>query len=80
MLAWQSRRLEFSDTPLGEMVAEFNRYNRHKLVVVDPDLAAKRFGGSFRPGDWAGFVRILHDNFGLSAEETEDQTLLRAAR
>ena len=78
-LAWQDGRLDFFDTPLGEMVAEFNRYNRHQLAIVDPELAALRFGGAFRPDDRAGFVRALRQNFGVQVEERENQTLLRRA-
>lgn len=78
-LAWQGGRLDFSDTALGEMVAEFNRYNRRKLVVPDAELAATRFGGSFRPDDRAGFVRILRENFGIVAEERAGETVLHAA-
>ena len=78
-LAWQGGRLDFSDTALGEMVSEFNRYNRRKLVVPDAELAATRFGGSFRPDDRAGFVRILRENFGIVAEERNGETVLHAA-
>ena len=78
-LAWQERRLDFSDTPLGEMVAEFNRYNRHQLAVPDPALAALRFGGSFRPDDRVGFVRMLRENFRIHADQHGDATVLRAA-
>jgi transmembrane sensor len=80
LLAWQGRRLDFSDTPLAEMAAEFNRYNRHQLVIVDENLAAMRFGGSFRPDDRAGFVRMLQEHFGVRAEERKNQTILRGAR
>lgn len=78
-LAWQDGRLDFFDTPLGEMVAEFNRYNRHQLTIADPVLAGVRFGGAFRPDDRAGFVRALRQNFGVQVEERENQTLLRPA-
>lgn len=78
-LAWQSRRLEFSNTPLEEMVAEFNRYHRRPLRIADSSLAELQFGGSFRPEDRAGFVRMLQDNFGILAEESGDATVLRAA-
>jgi transmembrane sensor len=78
-LAWQGGRLNFSDAPLAEMVAEFNRYNRHKLVVPDDTLAAMRFGGSFRPDDRTGFVRMLRENFGIVAAESGEQTILRSA-
>jgi transmembrane sensor len=78
-LAWQDRRLEFSDTTLGEVTAEFNRYNRRKLIITDAELAAMRFGGSFRPDDRVGFVRMLRENFGIVAEEHRDETRLRTA-
>ncbi len=77
-LAWQQNRLEFESAPLAEIVAQFNRFNRHQLVIVDPALAQQRFGGAFKPQDHAGLVRMLRQNFGLVAEETEHTTLLRA--
>lgn len=77
-LAWQERRLEFELATLGEIAAEFNRYNHHQLVIGDPDLAQKRFGGSFRPDDLAGFVRMLQQNFGVAVDETERATVLRS--
>jgi transmembrane sensor len=48
-LAWQERRLMFEATPLAEVVAEFNRYIRHRLVIEDATLGAERFGGTFHP-------------------------------
>lgn len=77
-LAWQERRLDFELAPLGEIVEEFNRYNRHQLVISDPVLARQRFGGSFRSDDPAGFVRMLRENYGIAVEETETATVLRA--
>lgn len=79
-LAWQEHRLDFELATLDEITAEFNRYSRHKLVIMDPALAAKRFGGSFKPDDQAGFVRMLQDNFGVQVEESESATVLRSAR
>jgi transmembrane sensor len=78
VLAWQTRRLDFDATPLAEMVAEFNRYNRHKLVVADPRLNAQRFGGSFPAGDAETFVRMLETNFNVVAERRGEETWLRS--
>ncbi len=78
-LAWQERRLDFELAPLGEIVSEFNRYNRHKLVIGDPALAQQRYGGSFKPDDQAGFVRMLRENYGVVVEETETSTVLRSS-
>ena len=76
-LAWQARRLDFDSVPLADIVAEFNRYNRHQLVVVDAQLETRRFGGSFPAGDHATLVRMLETNFHVAAERRGDETWLR---
>ena len=76
-LAWHSRQLEFSNEPLVNIAAEFNRYNQHRMVIDDPELGAKRFGGKFPADDFAAFVRVLELNFGVVAERRENETLLR---
>jgi transmembrane sensor len=79
-LAWRERRLEFVAVPLAEIVTEFNRYNRSRLAVDDPVLAARRFGGSFRADEPETFVRLLETRFGIRTERRGDATVLRAAR
>lgn len=76
-LAWRTQRLEFEDEPLAVVVAEFNRYNRHKLVIADPRLAAQRFGGKFRPDGYEGLIRLLESSFGVTAERKPGETVLR---
>jgi transmembrane sensor len=76
-LAWQDRRLEFESTPFTEVVAEFNRHNHHKLIIADPRLAERCFGGSFSAGNAEAFVRLLEIRFGVKAERRENETLLR---
>jgi transmembrane sensor len=77
--SWQSGRLEFVTTPLASIVDEFNRYNRHKLVIADPRLAARRFGGTFSAGDHEELVRVLEADFGVVAERGATTTELRLA-
>jgi len=79
-LAWQEGRLEFFDTPLSEVVAEFNRYNRHKLVITDPELAAQRFGGGFASHEAEPLLELLEQSFGVVTEVRGSETLLRRAR
>jgi transmembrane sensor len=79
-LAWQERRLEFESLPLGEVVAEFNRYNLTKLVIADPRLGAQKFSGSFRAEGYAPFVRLLEQNFGVVAVREGDDLVLRRAQ
>jgi transmembrane sensor len=78
-LAWQQRRLEFDRMPLSEVVAEFNRHNRHQLVIADPGLAAQSFGGGFSSQGFDAFVEILEQSFGVKAERRENVTILRKA-
>ncbi len=79
-LAWQERRLEFEARPLGEVVAEFNRYNRTKLVIADPRLGAQKFSGSFRAEGYEPFVRLLEQSFGVAAVREGDDIVLRRAQ
>ncbi len=76
-LAWREQRLEFADSPLAEVIAEFNRYNAHKLVIADPRLMQQRFGGKFRPDGYEGLVRMLESSFGVQVERRDGETLLR---
>lgn len=78
-LAWRHQQLQFSTETLAEVVAEFNRYNRHQLVIDDQRLATKRFGGTFPSDDCTGFVELLEREFGVIAERHPDQTFLRLA-
>jgi transmembrane sensor len=79
VLAWHDRQLEFSEEPLANIAAEFNRYNEHRLVVDDPTLATQRFGGKFSANDFATLVHLLEANFGVIVERRENETVLRRA-
>lgn len=79
-LAWQEGRLEFSDTTLAEVVAEFNRYNRHQIVITDPELAARRFGGAFASHQSEPFLELLEQSFGVVAISRGDKTEIRLGK
>jgi transmembrane sensor len=79
-LGWQSPRLQFHETPLIDAVAEFNRLNRHQLVLGDPSLGALRIGGTFRPDNVEGFIRLLQTTLDLrGVPGGEDRTVIRGA-
>jgi transmembrane sensor len=79
-LAWRERRLKFAATPLGDVVAEFNRYNSHQLVIADPALAAEPFGGAFAPNGYEALVELLQESFGVVADRRASQTILQKRR
>ena len=77
MLSWRGGFLSFRDTPLAEAAAEFNRYNRRQIVVVDDAIAAIPIGGNFRWSNTDAFVRLLEQGFGVRAERRGDEIVLR---
>lgn len=78
VLAWQRRVADFSDTPLAEVAARFNRHNALQLAVADPVLGARRIGGIFALDDVEAFVRLLERDGIIRAERNGDTLLLRA--
>lgn len=78
LLAWQRRVADFSDTPLAEAVARFNRHNVLQLVIADPALGARRIGGMFALDDVEAFVRLLERDGFFRTERTGDLVQLRA--
>lgn len=78
-LAWQGLRLEFIAMPLGDVAADFNRYNRRKLVVPDAATAAILVGGNFRADNVEAFVRLLALSFNVAAYPQGDEIILRQA-
>lgn len=76
-LSWKKRRLDYADAPLSEIIADFNRYNQHKIIVTDARLAGRRFGGTFPAGDYLSLVQLLEKTFGVVVERRDQETLLR---
>lgn len=65
--AWTDGWIWFYQDPLPEAVAEFNRYHRQQLVLVDPALASLEIGGRFRSTDLASFIAALEHSFDVRA-------------
>ncbi len=80
-LAWQNHKLEFESAPLADILAEFNRYNVHQLVIApgSGDLARERFGGSFRADDPDTFIQLLKLRSNIIIEPGPQQTVIRRA-
>jgi len=58
-LAWREGRIVLDDTPLAQVLAEFDRYTDVGLVVPDPAVARMRLTGSFDIHQVAAFRRAL---------------------
>jgi transmembrane sensor len=77
-LAWRSGMLSFDQASLADAAAEFNRYNRKRIVIDDPAVAGMRIGGTFQAANVDAFVRLLHDAYGLKIVENADEVRISA--
>ncbi len=66
-LAWQDGLLEFSNTPLADVVREVSRYTELSIDIVDPQLRTLAFGGLFRTGDTPALFEALESAYGIQA-------------
>ncbi|MEO8809593.1 MAG: FecR domain-containing protein [Rhodanobacter sp.] len=76
LLSWRSGFLSFHDTPLVTAVAEFNRYNRRRIVIGDASIESLRVGGHFRWSNADSFVRLLELGFPVRAVHHDDTIVL----
>jgi transmembrane sensor len=71
-LSWREGYLEFHDTPLPEVVAEFNRYRTHKIEIDDSRINSIRIGGRFRCTDANSFLALLQQGFPVVVTSNEN--------
>ena len=70
--AWTDRRLVFSETPLSEIVAEFNRYNHRRLILDDATVATLEVSGVFSTHDPESLILFLERIADVDVEHSAD--------
>lgn len=70
-LAWRDGKLVFDNSPLAEVVIEFNRYNDTQLLIKSENISAIRISGSFEATNLDAFVRLLNKAYGLRVQRHE---------
>ena len=75
-LAWRVPRLEFSGTPLAEVIALFNRHNRVQFVLADSALGRLQLSGVLRADRVDVLVAMLETDFAVRTERKERQIVL----
>jgi transmembrane sensor len=65
---WVDGMLSFDATPLGEVLAQTNRYSREQIQLGDASLAPLRVTGVFRPTPTAALAASLAAAFGLRVD------------
>lgn len=71
-LAWRDGNIVLEGETLGEGVAEFNRYNTRKLVILDPELAAEKLVGTFHATEPQTFARAVATTLGATVTHNGD--------
>jgi len=75
-LGWRRGVLTFNHTTLAEAVAQFNRYNRQKLVIADSSIAKLEIGGTFPADDVTLFGRAAKNALGLNVKNRDGNIVL----
>ncbi len=79
-VGWLQGRLFFDQMTLADAAAQFNRYNRKKIVIADLDAGNIRIGGSFEAANVDAFARLVQTGFGLVIRETGNTVTIASAR
>ncbi len=74
-LAWRRGEIDLAGRTLGEAVAEFNRYNVRKIVIVDPALEGQRLYGVFRTDDPEGFAATVQRTLGVPVDLRQPENI-----
>lgn len=69
--AWTQRQLVFENRSLAEVAAEFNRYNRQRILIESDALRAEEVTGVFQANDAAAFLAFITGLPGVSVRANE---------
>jgi transmembrane sensor len=69
---WRNGRIAFDNTPLSEVLAEFERYGDTRLRIADPAVAALRISGSVDARKADNFARALPRALPVELREDAD--------
>ncbi len=75
-LSWRKGVLVFDRTTLAEAAAEFNRYNRDKLVIADDSIARRAIGGTFPTDNLEAFIGVTQDLLGLHVKRNGHEIVI----
>lgn len=75
-LAWAQGTLIFSDHTLGEVLAQFNRYNRVQLRSADEELLNRRISAVFDASDLESFLAFVQTAAPVNVERVDEAIIL----
>ena len=65
---WHSQVMTFTNLPLRDAAALFNRRNTQQLILADADLGERKIGGTFAADQVEAFVRLLAQDGDITVE------------
>jgi len=77
-LTWREGTVYFENRPLGEVIAELDRYTTLKVAVRDQSLARLPVGGTFRtsPEGAEALLSMLEHGFGLRVHHEDERAVV----
>ena len=69
-LLWRQSLVEFNDEPIGDAIAELNRYSATPIIVADDRVANMRISGIVRTGDADAFTSLVGAMLPVEARKT----------
>jgi transmembrane sensor len=73
-IAWTQRKLIFEHRQLGEVAAEFNRYNRQIIEIRSAELRNQEVTGVFQANDPGSFLTFLSRLPGVTIQQSADHS------
>lgn len=74
--SWSRGMLVFRGAPVGEVLAELNRYYDEQIIVSDPELAARKLTGVFLLKDRKKTLKVLQLSLDVRSEAAADGATL----
>lgn len=75
-LSWRIPRMEFTNTPLRNVLAKLAAYNRTRAVLENPDLGDLRISGVLRVDRMDSLLEMLVSDFDVCVERTSSEEIL----
>jgi len=76
VIAWQRGKLVFENQPLGEVMAELNRYHRGYWFISDESIAQRRVSGVFRTDQPLSVLSALESSLQVHSTRISDYFIL----
>ncbi len=75
-LSWRIPRIEFTNTPLRDVLARLAAYNRTRAILENSELGDLRISGVLRVDRMDSLLEMLESDFDVSVERTNSEGIL----